>query len=40
VLIAPVYRLFVSFVLLVVILILRPTGLLGGAFFGQLEHEG
>jgi branched-chain amino acid transport system permease protein len=40
VLIAPVYRLFVSFVLLVLILILRPTGLMGSAFFGQLEHEG
>jgi len=40
VLIAPAYRLFVSFVLLVLILVLRPVGLLGSAFFGQFEHEG
>ncbi len=39
VLIAPAYRLFVSFVLLVVILIVRPTGLLGSAFFGRMESE-
>ncbi len=39
VLIAPAYRLFVSFVLLVLILLVRPTGLLGSAFFGQMEAE-
>ncbi len=39
VLIAPAYRLFVSFVLLVLILLFRPTGLLGSAFFGQMESE-
>ncbi len=39
VLIAPAYRLFVSFLLLVLILLFRPTGLLGSAFFGQMESE-
>jgi branched-chain amino acid transport system permease protein len=38
VLISPAYRLFVSFVLLVLILLVRPSGLLGSTFFGQIEE--
>ncbi len=39
VLMSPAYRMFVSFVVLVVVLLVRPTGVLGGRFFGQIEAE-
>ncbi len=39
VLIAPAYSLFVSFVVLVLVLLVRPTGVLGSVFFGQIEAE-
>jgi branched-chain amino acid transport system permease protein len=39
VLISPAYRMFVSFVILVLVLLVRPTGVLGGKFFGQMEAE-
>lgn len=39
VLMSPAYRMFVSFVVLVLVLLMRPTGVLGGRFFGQIEAE-
>lgn len=39
VLLSPSYRMFVSFVILVLVLLVKPTGVLGGRFFGQLEAE-
>ncbi len=39
VLMSPSYRMFVSFVVLILVLLVRPTGVLGGNFFGQIEAE-